>query len=94
MPSEPTTQPVPKPDEEKGYFMAFRSGMSPFNFKGFKHKGDLKSARNRAFKHGQIMGYKNIWVFPWFVDLAEEEKGHTGNNEVHPSGEAGSMIKV
>jgi hypothetical protein len=90
MPQEPI---APKEDE-KGYFMTFRNGMSPFNFKGFKHRGDLKSARNRAFKHGQIMGYKNIWVFPWFVDLAEEERGQSsGSGEQHPSTEMGSMTK-
>jgi len=65
---------------ERGYFMTFRSGMSPFNFKGFKHKGDLKSARNRAFKHGEIMGYKNIWVFPQFVDLETEEAVRNAQN--------------
>lgn len=92
MPIEPIKETTPA-QEEKGYFMTYRHGMSPYNFKGFKHKGDLKSARNRAFKHGQIMGYKNIWVSPQFVDLTLEEKSYDGTGEVQPGSEQGAMIR-
>jgi len=63
--------------DERAYIMTFRDGVVPFRIKGFKHRGDLRSARNRAFKHGTIMGYKNIWVFPLFSDLSEDEKSHS-----------------
>jgi hypothetical protein len=76
---------------ERGYFMIYRHNNSPVNFKGFKHRGDLKSARNRAFKHGDIMGYKNIWVIPQFSDLDEEEKGQqqSSSGEVKMLGNQG-----
>lgn len=67
---------------ERSYFMTYRHGMNPFNIKGFKVQGDLRVARNRAFKHGQIMGYKNIWVFPMYANLLEDERGQTSENAV------------
>ena len=93
MPNEPVAQ---KPvEEEKIYIMTYRDSRTPVAVKGFKHKGDLRSARNRAFKHGQIMGYKNIWVVPLISDLLEEEKSQSSNSsEVNPSTERGAMIQV
>jgi len=63
------------------YIMCFRNKMSPFNFKGFLHTGDLRSARNRAFKHGDRMGYKNIWVMPLVSDLDVEETAQSYSGE-------------
>lgn len=89
MPPEITSA---KPTEEKIYIMTYRHGLIPFAIKGFKHSGDFKSARNRAFKHGQIMGYKNVWVTPLVSDLLEEERGQSSVGQVQPSTERGSMI--
>lgn len=76
------------------YLMVYRHGHNPMCYKGFRHKGDLKSARNRAFKHGDVMGYRNIWVMPLCVDLDAEEKrtrftgetflGTEQNNPIEP----------
>ena len=63
------------------FFMTYRHGMNPFCFKGFRHQGDLRSARNRAFKHGEVMGYKNIWVMPMCVDLDKEESHRSYSGE-------------
>ena len=84
MENNPLTQMEIQKEQEiplRGYFMTYRSGMSPFNFKGFQHRGDLRSARDRAFAHGKIMGYKNIWVIPQFSDLDAEEKKQTYSGE-------------
>lgn len=75
-----------EPSVSSIFFMTFRHGMNPFCFKGFRHKGDLKSARNRAWKHGEIMGYKNIWVMPICVDLDQEEKFRLYTGETKISG--------
>ncbi len=87
-------EPIKTPqDDEKIYIMTYRDQRSPLSVKGFKHKGDLRSARNRAFKHGQIMGYKNIWVVPLVSDLLEDERGQqSDSSQVQPSTERGSMI--
>lgn len=87
---------APKIDQsETGYFMTYRHGMNPFCIKGFKIRGDLREARKRAIKHGEIMGYKNIWVIPQFEDLDKVEANrnalsgevHLGVGELKPIGD-------
>lgn len=54
--------------------LIFRFGnVAPLE-KVFRFNGDLRAAKDVAFKHCQVMGYIFIIVKPYEVDLLEQEK--------------------
>lgn len=74
-PSKPTyIQEAATSENLQVYIIYYRHGMNPHCQKGFVHKGDLRSAVDRAKTHCAIMGYRYIFVRPLICDLAEDEK--------------------
>lgn len=60
--------------EENVYILYYRHGMNPQCQKGFKLRGDLKAAVERAKVHCTRMGYRYIFVRPLVSSLEDDEK--------------------
>lgn len=67
-------EPVDTIAEENVYILFYRHGMNPQCQKGFKLRGDLKAAVERAKLHCQKMGYRYIFVRPLVTNLEDDEK--------------------
>lgn len=62
------------------YTMVYRPlGVNYLTTKNFRHSGNLRSARERAEKHLNIIGGKLNFVQPLISDLSIEEAHHLGH---------------
>jgi len=72
------------------YTMHYRhnSGLASLNF---VFNGNLQGARERSLQHCKIMGYRQIWVLPFLVDMDTVEENQLGTRTApnhtlgHPS---------